>query len=90
MADPFSIACGVVGIVSLADVVYTLGSRFLHDCKDSPAELKALVSEIYSLKGVLEALHLLIEDARSEDLRMVAPNSLAFGRRPSCGICVLC
>jgi hypothetical protein len=84
MADPFSIAAGVVGILSLAEVVYQLGREFWRECKDCPKELKALVLEINSLKAVLEALELLIEDATSEDLRMTAPGSLrldAAGRR---------
>lgn len=82
MADPFSIAAGVVGIISLAEVVYTLGTRFLHDCKDAPEELRALVSGIYSLKGVLEALELVLEDAISEDFRGYPPG--AFRRSWNC------
>jgi len=76
MSDPFSIAAGVVGILSLAEVVYKQGREFWRDCKDCPEELKALVLEINSLKGALEALQQLIEDATSEELCMTALISL--------------
>jgi len=82
MADPFSIASGLVGILSLAEVVCRHGLEFWRECRDFPKELKALVLEIHSLKGVLEALQLLIEDATSEDLRMTAP-APSFGRSQS-------
>jgi hypothetical protein len=84
MADPFSLAAGVVGILSLAEVVYKQGREFWRECKDCPGELKALILEINSLKGVLEGLQLLIEDVTLEELCMTAPGSLrldAAGRR---------
>jgi hypothetical protein len=79
MADPFSIAAGVAGILTLAEVVYKQGREFWRECKDCPKELKALILEIHSLKGVLEALQLLIEDATLEDLGMTIPGSLRLG-----------
>jgi len=69
MADPFSIATGVCGMISLAEVVYKQGRQFLRECKDCPNELKQLVLEINSLKGVLDALELLVDDAAEADLR---------------------
>jgi hypothetical protein len=78
MVDPFSIGTGVVGILSLAEVVYKQGREFWHECRDCPEELKRLVLEINSLKGALEALQLLIEDATSEGLCMAAPGSLCL------------
>ncbi|KAF8247194.1 hypothetical protein K440DRAFT_644114 [Wilcoxina mikolae CBS 423.85] len=62
-ADPFTISTGLCGIISLAEVVYKQGRQFLRDCKDCPGELKALVLEINGLKGALEALELLVDDA---------------------------
>jgi hypothetical protein len=76
MGDPFSIAAGVVGILSLAEVVYKQGREFWRECKDCPEELKALVLEINSLKGAIEALQPLIEDAASEELCKTATSSL--------------
>jgi len=76
MADPFSIAAGVVGILSLAEVVYKHGREFWRECKDCPKEVKALVLEINSLKGVLEVLQLLVEEATLEDLRMTPSGSI--------------
>jgi len=78
MADPFSIAAEVVAILSLAEMVYKQGREFWRECRDCPKELKALVLELHSLKGVFEALQLLIDDATSKDLRMTAPGSLCL------------
>jgi hypothetical protein len=69
MFEPSSIAAGVCEIISLAGEVYKQGRQFLRECKDCPGELKQLVLEINSLKGVLEALELLVDDAAEEGLR---------------------
>jgi hypothetical protein len=69
MSDPFSIAAGVCGIISLASEVYKQGRQFLQECKDCPGVLKQLVVEINSLKGVLEALELLVDGTADAGLR---------------------
>jgi len=78
MADPFSIA--VLEILSLAEVVYKQSREFWRECKDCPEELKALVMEINSLKGALEGLQLLIEDATWEDFGMTNSWLFSLGR----------
>jgi len=73
MADPFSIATGLCRIISLAEVVYKQGRQFLRDCKNCPGELEALILEINSLKGVLEALKPLVEDSDDAGLCKTTP-----------------
>jgi hypothetical protein len=53
MAEPFSLAAGVVGILSLAIQVSQIVIKFGLDRKDVPKEIKAFRSEIQSLQMTL-------------------------------------
>jgi len=78
MADSFSIS--VLEILSLAEVVYKQSREFWRECKHCPEEIKALVMVINSLKGALEGLQLLIEDATWEDFGMISSRLFSHGR----------
>jgi hypothetical protein len=72
MADPFSVTTGLCSIISLAEGVFKQGCQFLRASKHCPRELKALVLEVNSLKGTLEALETLVHDAVDSHLCKIA------------------
>lgn len=46
MADPFSIICGVAGLVSLAQVVVEKGYFYINTAKDYREEVRDLMAEV--------------------------------------------
>ena len=61
MADPFSIAAGIGGLIQLADVVFHKTLPFLKEVKNQRSEISKLSSEVASLAGTLHSLRLLSE-----------------------------
>ena len=81
MSDPLSVIASITGIVAFAGAVYEQGKIFCREWKDCPKELRALVLEVYNLKGVLEALEPLVEDAADADIRTSVVSSFTFTLR---------
>lgn len=78
MADPFSIASGIVGVLGLTISITQIVVQFGLDWKDAPKEAKSIVSELQSLKVVM----LEIEKAES-NLLLNTDFVHAFQDRPS-------
>ena len=53
MAEPFTIATGIAGLLSLAGPILAEGYAYLASVRDSPNALKQLLSEISRLDAVL-------------------------------------
>ena len=78
MADPFSIASGIVGVLGLTISITQIVVQFGLDWKDAPKEAKSIISELQSLKIVM----LEIEKAESH-LLLNTDFIDAFQDRPS-------
>jgi hypothetical protein len=61
MADPFSLATGIAGLISLAEMAIRLGYGFYADIKGFPTEYQSLLTEISSLFGVLGTLKVVLD-----------------------------
>jgi hypothetical protein len=62
MLDPFSLATGVAGLISLADVVATKGYRYVKAVKDCDEEVKQLMVELDLFGGVLRRLEKIVKE----------------------------
>ena len=56
MADPLSIASGVVGLLAFAGTALTQGYRILHSLQGSSKDVRRLLAELSQLTGVLVAI----------------------------------
>lgn len=56
MADPLSVIGFIIGIISLADVIVSKGTKLYTSVKDCPQEIRALVDETTTIYGLLAAL----------------------------------
>ena len=63
MTDPFSVATGVAGIISLAGLA--IGQCYRYGCgvSNAPEEAKRLVSEVTGLSGVLVGVQGLVKQS---------------------------
>ena len=59
--DPLSITSGIVGLVSLADIVVRRLITYVCEVKDAEADIAALLAETSNILGVLRTLDLLIK-----------------------------
>ena len=59
MADPLSIASGVAGLITLADVVLERTYKTIICCKNAGDDARRLTQEVQTLLGVLKGLHVL-------------------------------
>ena len=59
MADPLSIASGVAGLITLADVVIERTYKTILTCKNAGKDAQRLLREVQSLLGILKSLHTL-------------------------------
>lgn len=59
MADPLSIASGIAGLITLADVVIERTYKIIIICKRASEDARRLLREVQSLVGVLKGLHVL-------------------------------
>ncbi|KAK8064209.1 hypothetical protein PG996_008861 [Apiospora saccharicola] len=56
MADPLSIAAGIAGLISLADLVFTHLVDYGKSVKNAGAESRQLAKEVIMLRGLLDSL----------------------------------
>ncbi|KAK7963448.1 ankyrin repeat-containing domain protein [Apiospora saccharicola] len=56
MADPLSIAAGIAGLISLADLVFTHLVDYGKSVKNAGAESRQLAKEVIMLRGILDSL----------------------------------
>jgi hypothetical protein len=57
--DPFSAFASAIAVVQLADRIAELCKAYITGVKDAPADLRAILIEVGSLKCVLEVIELL-------------------------------
>jgi hypothetical protein len=62
MLDPFSLATGIAGLISLADLVATKGYRYVKAVKDCDEEVKQLMVELDLFGGVLRRLEKIVKE----------------------------
>ncbi|KAL2836937.1 hypothetical protein BJY01DRAFT_48327 [Aspergillus pseudoustus] len=68
MADPFSVAASIAGLVTLAEEVFQLVCKFGRQVKDAQSDIKRLSTEIRSLSVLLYELSLLAKSFEDEGL----------------------
>jgi hypothetical protein len=57
MADPFSVGAGIVGVLGLAIQITQEVVRFGLDWKDAPADVKAFMADLHTLRTTLSETH---------------------------------
>ena len=67
MGDPLSISASIVALLQLSATVV----KFLRDVKGAPADIKRLLMEIGSLKGLLSILEDAIDSDDPDDLATI-------------------
>jgi hypothetical protein len=64
--DPLSAAASVIAVVQIADRIIDLCRAYITGVKDAPAELRAILIEVGSVKCVLEVIELLDTSGEAE------------------------
>jgi hypothetical protein len=64
--DPLSIASSIAGLVSLADLVFRTGTKYVKGVKESRKECEELVREVKNVSILLHTLSLVAFDLESE------------------------
>lgn len=54
--DPLSLSCNIVGVLTVASKLLSLGYSYGNSVKDFPEDIRDLVGELSSLSGILHAL----------------------------------
>ncbi|MCJ1242962.1 hypothetical protein MMC30_000158 [Trapelia coarctata] len=66
--DPLSITSGIVGLVSLADMVVRRLATYVCEVKDAEANIAALLAETSNVLGILRTLDLLVKHYSDEEV----------------------
>lgn len=64
--DPLSIASGIAGLVTLADLVFRTATKYAKAVKNSRQEVEALVQEVKNISVLLHNLSLVAFDLENE------------------------
>lgn len=56
MAEGLSIAASIAGLISIADITFRRGYRYIRAAKDADKSIKALIDEVNNLSGMLHSL----------------------------------
>lgn len=72
MADPLSIAAGIIAVLQLT----TTAVQYLNDIKHGPAECRRILIEVVTVSGFLHTLKALAESMQPDDLQVSALRSL--------------
>lgn len=67
MADPLSIASGIAGLVTLADVVFNRAYHYAKVVKSAEKEIKELVATIQLLSGLLHSLAIVLAELEKDN-----------------------
>ncbi|KAF4635076.1 hypothetical protein G7Y89_g3034 [Cudoniella acicularis] len=65
--EALGVASSIAGLISLAEVVVSKGSKYVHHVKNARADIKDLMFEVQSLYGVLSRLRLLANCLEDEE-----------------------
>lgn len=66
--DPLSAAASVIAVVQIADRIIDMCKTYITGVKDAPADLRAILIEVGSVKCVLEVIELLDTSCGGESL----------------------
>jgi hypothetical protein len=66
--DGLSVASGIAGIVSVADIVVRTLIKYLSEVKDAKRDISALLTETSNLNGILRSLELLARQFQDEEV----------------------
>ena len=60
--DPLSLSVSIAGLISLADLVVTRGTKFYCSVRAAPKEISTLIGEVAALSGILSALNRAVDN----------------------------
>jgi hypothetical protein len=87
--DPLSITSGVIAIIQISTGIVSICSDYVRDVKDAPSDLRKIMVEIAAVKGIFEALSLLLAPTGDDHLAGSQENdnerSYSFLRDPIAG-----
>ena len=78
MADPLSIAAGIAGLITLADIVIERTYKTIVAFKTSSKDAQRLILEVQSLAGILKGLQALEVQVSSAALQAKIPSDLRY------------
>ena len=84
MIDPFTLATGIVGILSLTIQVAQITSEFVTSVKDAPTAATELLQELNSLIAVLKRLDHFLQTERSKNPLPFLETSVICSTSNSC------
>lgn len=58
--DPLSITSGVIAIIQISTGIVSVCLDYVRDVKDAPSDLRKIMLEVAAVKGIFEALSLLL------------------------------
>ena len=67
MADPLSLAGGVIGIVTAAAKISSLLIQFIQSSKDAPRTARTVITEVNDISGILSHLQFFLLGDESSD-----------------------
>lgn len=76
MADPFSIASGVAGLLGLVLTLADTSYQYVLSAKNAPKSINAYIQELSALRGVLFKLHELTLELKTSNVFNAAQTSL--------------
>ena len=59
--DPFSLSVSIAGLISLADLIVTKGTKLYSSVRDAPKDISRLIGEVAALSGILSALNRIVD-----------------------------
>jgi len=65
--DPLSITSSVIAIIQISTKIVSVCSDYIRDAKDAPSDLQKIMLEVAALKGIFEALSLLLPPTNNTD-----------------------
>jgi hypothetical protein len=65
--DPLSITSSVIAIIQISTKIVSVCSDYIRDVKDAPSDLRKVMLEVAAVKGIFEALGLLLPGSDCAD-----------------------
>lgn len=77
--DPLSLSCNIIGVLTIASKLLSLGYSYGNSVNDFPEDIQDLVGELSSLSGILHALNATMDppDGSGVISTKVDPNGMA-------------
>lgn len=65
--DPLSITASIIAVTQLAGKIVSVCAKYVRNVKDAPNDLRIIMIEVGSVKGIAEALQHLVPHERDDD-----------------------